>query len=369
MDFKQVSFLPWFNLHKIVKLGPITFWPYYKETFQRICDSEIKAHLDKYFKCYIDHAAKPVDTITICSYNNLDFSPLSDTEYQQLRNAVDALLFASIVPQVERGVCNNNQSWGPPSANIFELVTQNFQPGDDNVAVQAGSLKSVGWRMQDITFAKPWAKGGAPSSPNEALLKEFEVCFSNNHLYSLSQRVFRSLEWFRFSHIEGGDISTLSKLVMMSTAFEILLQFPPDSKRNFFVKVMEEKIATDKYLKDNRTGNKGKTYTHSLAGWWAWDYYEIRNQIVHGDPISTDRLIYKDWITHLIVADLVFLQFMQQELLNHKCFDDDLQSEETNVDKILDKLFPDEPQGRTIRKLPKRIIEFGEAHRSLGWLE
>ena len=143
MSYKQVSFLPWVKFKDIIRLGPITFWPY-KEADQIINDSEIKKHLDRYFKSYVDHRGRPVDTITICSYGNVGFNILSDNEYQELRSAVDVLIFTSIAPQVERSVCNNNRSWAPPSSNAFELVTQNFQPEDDHITISVGSVLSGG---------------------------------------------------------------------------------------------------------------------------------------------------------------------------------------------------------------------------------
>ena len=84
---------------------------------------------------------------------------------------------------------------------------------------------------------------------------------------------------------------------------------------------------------------------------------------------KTKNLIYKDWITHLIVADLVFWECMQQELFSHGCIDDDLYTDERNVDKILDELFPDEPQGRSVRTLTNRFLGFNDVHKALGWIK
>lgn len=361
----QVSFLPWAKFAKTVALGPITFWPYYNiEGNQMVSDPEIKAHLDKYFSSYVDHQGRPVNTITVCSHGKVDFRSLNDSEYRDLRNAVDILIFAAIAPQTKGAVCANNNSLAPPSADIFEVVTQNFRPASDNIAVQAGSLLSGGWKIGEITFPKPWATGGALWNFEEEVIKGFDKCFSAGFSVDVHERIFRSLEWFRMAHVEGGQVSELSKVVMMATGFEILLQFPRERKRKHFVDYMEKHIASSAFHKDNRTTDRGKSFNMSLVGCWAWDFYELRSRIVHGDLIPSNDLIYRDWITHLIVADLVFLECVKRELFEHKCIGNNVRSHA----KKLDKLFSNEPEGASIEPLARWFLGFNSVHRALGWI-
>ena len=360
----QVSFLPWAGFKKSINLGPSTFWPYYIETNQRVSDSEIKTHLDKYFKSYVDHQGKPVNTITVCSHGKVDFRSLNESEHQELRNAVDILIFAAVAPQTVRAVCANNNSWGPPSADVFELVTQNFRPRSDHIAGQVGSLLSGGWKIGEITFPKPWATGGALWNLEEELIKGFDKCFSPGFSVDVREHLFRSLEWFRIAHMEGGQVSELSKLVMMATGFEILLQFPREDKRKYFIEYMERHIASDHFLRGDRSTHKGKSHNLSLAGCWAWDFYELRSRIVHGDPVSSGDLIYKEWITHLIVADLVFWECLKRQLFIHKCIGDNVCS----CTKEFDKAFPNEPQGTSDEQLARWFLGFNDVHRALGWI-
>lgn len=363
-DNLQISFLPWAEFEKNIKLGPITFWLYYTEANQRVRNLDIKTHLDKYFRSYVDHQAKPVNTITVCSHRNVDFRSLDDFEYRDLRNAVDILVFVAIAPQVKNMVCKNNQSLVPPSSDVFELVTQNFRPGDDCIAVEAGSILSGGWRIGEITFSKPLATGGKLWRFEEELIEGFDKCFSAGFPGDVRERLFRSLEWFRMTHIEGGQVSELFKVVMMATAFEILLQFPRREKRKYFVDYMEKYIASNDFYKDNRTTDKEKTFTLSLAGCWAWDFYELRNRIVHGDSIPLEDLIYRDGIAHLLVADLVFWECIKRELFNQKCIGDNVRK----CAKEFDKFFPHEPEGTAEEPLARWFLEFNDIHTALGWI-
>jgi len=358
----QISFLPWGGFKKNIKLGPVTFWPYHVEANQKISDPAIKRHLDNYFKSYVDYQGRPVDTITVCTHGNVDFRSLNDSEYSDLRNAVDILICGAIEPNVKRAVCANNRSWGPPSTDVFELVTQNFHPGNDYIAVKAGSLHSGGWKIGEITFPKPWATGGSLWSFEKELIEGFDRCFLNRVSVDFRERLFRSLEWFRLAHIEGGQVSELSKVVMMATGFEILLQFPREGKRKHFVDYMEKYISSDDFHKDSRTNNKGRTFTFSVAGCWAWDFYELRNHIVHGDSIPLKGLIYRDWITHLIVADLVFLECVKRALFDQKCIGNNVRSCAGEFDKTK------EPNNESIEPLARWFLGFNDVHRALGWI-
>ncbi len=362
--YLQVSFLPWIQTKRSLCIGPIRFWPYCAEAEQRIKAQEIRDHLTRYFRSFVDHQGRPVGSITVCSYSDADFRCLEDFEYRELRRAVDVMIFATIAPQVKTTVCANNRSMGPPSADIYELVTQNFQPGSDHVAVHAGTVKSGGWRIGEIIFPKPWATGGTLGTPDEELAKGFDKCFSPEFSVDIRERLFRSLEWFRMAHIEGGQVSELSKVVMMATGFEILLQFPRKGKRQHFMDYMKKKVTSDKFIKDTRITDKGDKLNLSLVEWWASDFYELRNRIVHGDQVPESDLIYRDWITHLIVADLVFLECVKRELFEYKCIGNNIRSHA----KKFDKMFPNEPEGVSIEPLARWFLGFNNIHRALGWI-
>lgn len=82
----QMSFLPWAGLKEEIKIGPIIFWPFHSRGGKnRIKDHQILKYLTQYFRCYIDHEGRSVNTITICSYGNINFQTLTTEEYSDLR--------------------------------------------------------------------------------------------------------------------------------------------------------------------------------------------------------------------------------------------------------------------------------------------
>ncbi len=147
--YKQISLLPWLDSSDI-QIGNAIFWKYEAPV---VDDKETKEYLDKYVKCYINKHLKPIKTITIASYKNKNyFEPLSSDEYQELNFARNILCFLCISEQSRIALANNNYSMGPPSADIFDMVSQNFVPGTEDIAVKSGSVTSGGWTLNDIHF-------------------------------------------------------------------------------------------------------------------------------------------------------------------------------------------------------------------------
>lgn len=365
----QISFLPWADLKDEFKIGPIIFWPF-SQVEKKIQNKSIKEHLIKYFKSYVDRKGKPIEKIVVCSYQDIDFRPLSDEEYNRLRSAVDILVFCSIAPQTKNAICANNYSMRPPSTEVFQLITQNFQPGNDYIAVKAGSLLSGGWKIGEVTFPEPWAIGGPFRTLDKELIQGFDKMFDAEFPDDVRERVFRSLQWFRMSHVESDEVSMLSKVVMMATAFEILLQVPNiPNKKKWIADKIERRISNSDFLMEIRKDSKGNNQIYSKVAWWSWDFYELRNSIVHGDHIEAKRLRYsapdKDWLSHLIIADLVFWECVKRELFEQKCIGNNVYS----CAREWDKAFPNESQGTSIEPLSRLFLGFNDVHRALGWVQ
>jgi len=358
----EVSFLPWAEINQPLSVGPVRFWRFATQADREIQDNRIRDHLTRYFRCYVNHDGEPVDTVTVCSHGHSDFRGLSDQEHRDLRRAVDAVIFATIAPQNKVAVCADNRTMGPPSSNVFELLTQGFLPGSDDIAIRAGSTQHGGWKIGQIVFPKPWEVGGPFGISEKELLEGLGKCFHIDFPADIRERIFRSLEWFRLAHVEGGGTSWLSKVVMMTTAFEILLQFPRERKRQHFVRFMEDHIASSSFLKDTRTNGR-KTYKLALVACWAWDFYEVRSRIVHGDLVPTSQSAYRGWVTHLIVADLVFWECLTRELFNQQCIGDIVRACAEEIEKLLtssDETSSDQLLGT--------FLGYDEVHKALGWI-
>lgn len=365
----QITFLPWLKVHPAVEIGPVTLWSFWDEVDLRVEDANIREHLRSYFRCYVDYEGHPVESITVCSTSAPGFRPLTDDEQSGVRRAVDALLFATIAPSLKRAICKGNRSMGPPSANVFQPITWNFRPGDTHIPVSDGSVCHSGWEIGEITFQKPYATGGVFGTRDEELVGGFHKCLLSQTVDPPArERLFRSLEWFRLAHVEGGQTSPLSRLVMMSTAFEILLEFPDDKKREHFACYMDEHTAYERFIHlDREVGkpSKPRRVKHSSAGWWAWEFYALRNRIIHGDQVSPTELVCRDRITHLTVADLMMLEHVRRRLLGDDCLGDSIREDVC----MWDNFCPNEPAGSLNDQIIRAHWRLDEIYEALGWLK
>jgi len=355
---KAICIMPWAGLRQEVNVGPARFWPWDEK---KVPDPDVRQHLKRYFNCFVDHYGNPVKTITICSHGKKNFELLDQDEYNELRVAIDVLIFSIIAPQTKLAVCGNTSSAGPPTSDRYQVFGQELRPGDPNIYVKRGSALSVG-EMEKIHISRPWCLGGAfRIEPNQELIRAFDKVFDQSFPSIIRERIFRSLEWFRFAHTEADQVSDSSKLVMMSTAFEILLDFP-EKKKRYFTNQIEDRLKKDESVLETRI-QKNKQDTYTKAAWWAWDFYNLRSGIVHGDEIRPQDLCYKNWITHNIVSDLVFWELILKELFENNCLGERARKWAENFkphvkdDENLEEFFLNLTMG------------FDDYHRALDWVE
>jgi hypothetical protein len=320
-----VYFLPWLSLNQEIIIGPISFWPYFESAAGRIANSQVKAYLDRLFACFVDHRGEPVKTIAICSYENIDFQIFNEDQHPKLTWALDALIFSSIIEPTSHAVISNNRHNPPPSSNMFELRYQAFGPGSDHMSHRAGNVSHLGLRIGEFSFSQPWTTGGMFFVPRRNTVEGLSRCVTANIPEDLRLRIFRSLQWFKLAHAydeaeRSQTENLLPRVVMMGTGFEILLDFPSGmGKSDYFANYIEREVAHRQSARESRSvRNQQKDL--SLAACWAYDFYKLRNKVVHGDQVLPNELLFKagHWLTHLIVADLVFEECLRRILFHNR---------------------------------------------------
>ena len=365
----EVWFLPWVGLRRAVILGQVYIWPFSgAEPRKRILDVPTRKHLRRYFRSYVDHEGRAAKTIAICSHGPRGLRLLCDDERWNIRAAVDALAFSCICPATIAAVNVRNNSVGPPSAELFQLVGTTVVPGDDNLAVSAGSGLHGGWMLGEISFAMPWSTGGGIAIPNQRVVEALSKLLLCDPGGSARERIMRSLEWFRFAHIDSEEVSCLSRIVMMATAFEILLEVPSCAdKSDWIANEVAGRCATDDSIFDTAyEGRRGPTARPGVAR-WAYGFYKIRNEIVHGDEVPFLRLSYPctrvPWMTQQIAADLLYWELVTRELFRLDCFGEEFSRQAAELRAVM----PDDPEPRLELSLFEHAMGYGAIHRSLGW--
>lgn len=359
--------MPWAEFRTEFAVGPVHFWPFAYRATERIQDLSVLGYLRRFFKCFVDCTSIPVDSITVCSLGDMNFRQYTDAEFEQIRRAVDAVVFAAIAPANKTAVRSDNTSLGPPSADRFVLYTRNFDPADNTISVRQGhSLHSYD-NMEEVHFTRPFGLGGYFWSTDNELLCGFGRLLQDDTLRDLTERLFRSLEWFRLAHTESDSLTWMTKVAMMATAFEILLAFPPNAqkKKEYFAKYINRECRDDDSVTETRNDQNGRPHEGTKAAWWAWDFYDLRSHILHGDVVPPDSLRYVRWVTQLIVADLVMWEVVVRQLFSHRCVGD-------RVRECAKKWVAD--LGGDVEDFQKLMLAgmlgfgFDDYHRALGWL-
>ena len=130
----------------------------------------------------------------------------------------------------------------------------------------------------------------------------------------------------------------MTKLALRCTSFEILFALVENKgKTKQFIEAVERRVASKNTILARRTDYRERSQNYSLPGWSAHDFYDLRSRIVHGDEIDHAAIQYAQWITHGIVADLVYWQSLVAELYELKCMGDS-----PGVRDEWDAAFPDE---------------------------
>jgi hypothetical protein len=336
--------------------------PFYGTRRQSRIPQVVQAQLRKHFHSFVDHERKTVRSIMICSYEREDYRSITEEEERKIRSATDALVMATICPTVVVAVENDNRSMAPPSSDRYDLLLVNLIPGDDYISVRAGSLTIGAYRIGELTFPQPFHLGGSFGYPSETILNGLGAAIALSAQRDDHKRLLRSLEWFRHAHTETHQVSNVSKVVMMATAFEILLDVPDRGvKKQFIAEYLDQNCSFDATIREVRTlpigGGKTEDHSYSRMAWWAWDFYNLRNTIVHGDEITPDELRYdvpgRPWVTQLMIADIVFYDVVVRQLYRLGLLGDKLRD-------VVD-MWGGDPQ------VAASFLGLSSIHRALGW--
>lgn len=366
-EHQEVYFLPWARIPKSVCIGPVTFWPYLSEASQRINDEPTKQFLDKYFDRFVGHEGSPKNWITICSYGDRSFPAIDEKEIKELRNAVDVLAFIEIASKVKQAVCANDTSLGPPNADTFELSHRDIELEYPGIIIKTRYSTTFYFKPDELLFCLPYSVLQFSWGLDEHLIKGFSKLFS---YHEQALPVFRSMEWFRRAHGSMGPMvyfSLPTALIMMSIAFETLLEIERGKKTEIFAGIIDSIIGYEGLKKDERGYDGNEVTDYTLAGCWAWDFYTLRNKIVHGDEVSNEEFAIPelDWISHLEVADLVLYELIIRKLFELECIGEEVNS----CKEAFEGMFGNGQEEMPLEPVLRWFFGFNKIHKALGWID
>ena len=292
-------------------------------------DVPVADQLSKAFDCYTD-GGKPLRTITVCQVDNCrEANKIDDDDVAIIRKSVDALCFASSF-QISRDHILDPQRSTYFSPQHFQLVRHSSKVGSNSFLLNLPYACIINCNY-DMRFERPLALGGCPAVIDHRMVETLSRLLASDN-NALVERVSRTLEWTRLSHDDTGAVSNLSKVVMMGTAFEILLQITDRAhKRKQLVDKLDSLCKTrNSVLRRARLDKKKAPEEHCAMAWWACRFYELRNAIVHSGKAGRAQLFHTPpkagahpGVSRLQVADVVLAECIWRLLFEARIVGDD----------------------------------------------
>jgi hypothetical protein len=250
--------------------------------------------LTRYLERFRDLHDRPVPTITLCHYapeENGYLISLSEQQLQEIRDAVNLVLFCVLWDELCEFLATGSRIAAPPTTESFEIVMQAFTDEMLHMESPSITLSAHGMRytdkLENFRFSIPlnaYLRGLVRPAPD--LLHLLQCVFDMEFPEQLRSRILRSLEWFRIASQKDYPVPT--QIVSIATALETLLA--PNERQ--IKRTLAD--AVDEWLRRQwgewAIEEQRDEYSRTAAGFWMWDFYDLRNQIVHGKPITEEEL-------------------------------------------------------------------------------
>lgn len=318
----QICFLPYISINEEIKYGNILFWSFKKNKDKYIKDNIIREHLNKLFGRYFKKfEEEPLENITIVSYKSHDnFKRLNSKQLNYINDAITVLGFSKII---------RNKKFLAFSSDNFNLKIQNFIPGNYGIALSYGSLiieTDGGYDLNRIKFY----------TPIHIILNNF-MDFDKDLFQAMRKlkriknereiyrKIITALKWVSYSYTNIENFSPFSRIVMMSTAFEILLDGFKD-RWEFIKKIVQYTCVSDDNNSINReTRNIYKNQVlrledYSFKEWWAYEFYCLRNNIVHGKEVKYSELNNRKKEDYFLLSIMFFTECLKKILYSEGCY-------------------------------------------------
>lgn len=361
----EVAFLPWLGMKQSITVGPVTFSPFELGSVQ---EPAARDYLKRYFRRYVEVDGMPLRDIVLARHAGVrDFRYHTELERLDLSRAAAALALSGITEAWVVRIAHHNEV-PVPVADAFQLILQGFTTDSKFVAVTAGRSHHV-WPLENVMFTRPWAASRLFGGTDRHLLEALGTLLLKPGTLApdFFERVWRSVEWFRLAHLDGADQTDEAKLVATATAFESLFGLPMSGKQKAFAQTVEGLVRDCEMERDVRVRQNGKPINLSFAGCWAWDLYDLRSRLVHGDAVPTATLNTAHGIPHLVVANLVLRECLLRELFQRRCFGADLRDTAERFDRTLAENSEGAEPFNALEWVFDLHLKFRDIHKELGW--
>jgi len=327
-EIYHVAFMPYLPVEIGFEIGDYKIWSFYDHDNDLIENHTIKEQLKNYFSRYFEFKFDRNSRIHEESLTKIyiispkDFiigrDVFSPSQMNDIKSISHIMAFSSIF---ETG-------FGAASSDPFVVYIQSIKKGQEGLRVWHKYFTN--YRLFKIL--KP-LHIDSPIMPYRnsklsiSLAKSIKTRDANNTI----KRILRSVELIFHTKTFGEMITDEHRLLTLVMAFEVLLNF--ENKKQF-VETLEEYIIEYEPIKSTRTINlpgRGEIEVEkSKTCWWAYDLYDLRSQIIHGEDVDWKIDEYGNIWTRIEFAGCLFKRLYKIFLKENNLWEED------SADRILE---------------------------------
>lgn len=290
--------MPWARIGDPVTLGSVTFFDYPGEDVEALLSPEDRSFLDRIKPAYVTWPdQQEVKTLVLAVIDTEHpLRELSRNERRVVDRAGHALAFACLAH-------GYHHPFLQCSSDNFLLYHQLFD-GSPGMAVQ---FRTGLHAFSDASLLRfvcpPWAPSAlTPIRPHEGFTAGLAPLLARSEEPAI-RRLWLALESFFYAMTDSEMSKGTWRLMHLNVAFEALLNFG-NSKQ--FVSRIGSLYAPYARQHEPATLFDDKTANYNLAELWAYDFYSVRNRIVHGDARADVALFWRDIRSHDEIAVRLF---------------------------------------------------------------
>lgn len=324
----QITYFPYLPLkdNEYLDLGEgLIIWHFYSLAEKYIPDQQMRDHIQKLIDANVQgESQEKIKGIAVASIGITDFRVFNAAEEQQIQEA-KLVLFLSKIAKTNTVILGSGaDGWTLSTSENFEPVYQNFEAGNDHIAERAGYIINLGiggYKIDEKKFYKPSHVAISPfglSLDKELLIRLLGIRKRNGK--RLFRRILRSTELLFQAYYNTTNVSRNARVLLIVAAFETLLDLPEPARKHFkdlvekYCDISGEKKYPHYYYSHGRAKRDNNKTIKVL---WADSFFDLRNQIIHGDIVVENKYHFQNGDRHIDIA-VLFFSLLVKKLINEK---------------------------------------------------
>lgn len=316
--------MPWLALQSgdVIRYGDVSARPW-EDVRGEVADAGVRDQLDLLVRMYHSSPSTewggPQPGVGIVAIDGHPFLPLSEAQRDTIRAFRAIAFLASLASTVHHS--GPNAGHRILTAENFELVFQNFYPGQERITDQSGILlrmTSIGARIAATRFVKPsFVPHPIRVDVDDNLLRSLESLPRGHR--RLANRIRRAAATYCESYHNTPALDVHARILLQAAAFEILLDLPEQAPRQAFKDRVEALLASPSERRFScvyRVRGKPFRDRRTVYGLWADHFYQLRNGIVHGDNLTRNAYRFRSGEHSAVTSQHIFVGCVKQLINN-----------------------------------------------------